>query len=183
MNLKKLYEKITQNNIHVQSHSEKYNFEEIVQSFKTITNQDRPDGIVLLGDTVFVLEHFQISIYTDDRHQDLYQKAIEPKNKFFEKNPNRIIKVEKLFPQKIKLLESFHYSLTSHLKDKSYAAYMKKAQQQYPDKKCVFILVVEDNSQGILINPLKSDQSLSILDIAECVNEILQYPEIDGVIL
>ena len=60
---------------------------------------------------------------------------------------------------------------------------MKKAQQQYPDKKCVFILVVEDNSQGILINPLKSDQSLSILDIAECVNEILQYPEIDGVIL
>ena len=74
MNLKKLYEKITQNNIHVQSHSEKYNFEEIVQSFKTITNQDRPDGIVLLGDTVFVLEHFQISIYTDDRHQDLYQK-------------------------------------------------------------------------------------------------------------
>ena len=180
--LKKLHKKITQNNIHLQSHSAKYNFEKIVQNFKTITNQDRPDGIVLLGDTVFVLEHFQISIYTDEQHQDLYQKAMGPKNKYFEKNPDRIIKTEELFPQKMKLLESFHYSLASHLKDNSYEAYMEKARKQYPDKKYAFILVVEDNSQDILIDSLKRDQSLSILDIAECVNEILQHSEIDGVI-
>ncbi len=179
--LKNLYKKIVENGIHTESHSFNFDFEQLIKRFEETTDQDRPDGIIPIGNTVFVLEHFQISIYINNERDDLYQKAMGEKTRYFKKYPDEKSAIDELMPGIQNLLKSFQSSLISHLR--SYPAYMEKAQERYPNQNYVFVLVVEDNSQDIFIDEENPAKTLSILGVYEFVNSILNYPEIDGVIL
>lgn len=180
--LKELSAKIKHNSTKVASHSSLYDFASLVSCFDKIPqNQDRPDGIIPLGDTVFILEHFQISVYVDKKHQDLYRKAISPHKRFFEKHLDTPTFETDLKPFKENLLESFKQSLLDHTNQ--YQAYQKNTQAMYPDTRYKFMLVIEDNSQDILIDTADISKALSILDIEDFVDLILEHQQIDGVIL
>lgn len=158
--------------------SESIDFLSLIQKFSEMDNQDAPDGIVLLNDTVYVIEHFRVSYFEDKKHNgegsgaDLFQKARKRRSKRMRSCPETITPLSfdlQYFEQ------SFAERLEKHMN--CYEKYRKNAEAKFPGKMYKLILVLEDNSDVIL-----DDAGHSILDFKEISRQLQAYPEIDGVI-
>lgn len=174
--LKKLYESIKQSNAQCEYLSESIDFEKIINKFSEITGEECPDGIILIEDVVYMVEHFEISIYRDAKGNDLLRKV---QNTPYQKlNRKSLVNplIEPLNPKIDNLYKALSVSLAKHMKQ--YNAYVKKASEKYPGKKYKFVFVIEETGKAI-INAI----NFNALDIYECDMAILSYPQIDGVIL
>lgn len=60
--LQKLYQMIQQKCPTKDMRSDEIPFEKIIEEFRNIEQQDRPDGILPIDDTVYIIEHFMVSI-------------------------------------------------------------------------------------------------------------------------
>ncbi len=174
--LKKLYESIKQSNAQCEYLSKSIDFEKIINKFSEITGEECPDGIILIEDVVYMIEHFEISIYRDAKGNDLLRKMQNtPYQKLNRKSlVNPLIKP--LNPKIDNLYKALSVSLAKHMKQ--YNAYVKRASEKYPGKKYKFVFVIEETGKAI-INAI----NFNALDIYECDMAILSYPQIDGVIL
>lgn len=65
--LKDLYNKIVESGAKCEYFSDSIDFGEIISRFKDVEGEDSPDGIILIGDTAYMVEHFQISLYFKKR--------------------------------------------------------------------------------------------------------------------
>lgn len=156
--------------------SEVIDFDNIIEEFSRVENQDCPDGLITIKSTVYLVEHFQISIFRTTRKGDRLAQALGTDyTKYFEQHPHETLKAEQLFPDLNNLLKNFSQKLKSHMS--RFNVYLDNAKRQCPGKKYKFIFVIEDNSNSII-----NDEGLSILDLDEFVETILEYPEIDGVL-
>ena len=165
-------------------------FKPILNRFDEVDNQERPDGLILVGDTVYMLEHFQVSMYLDKKGNDLLKQAQGNTFKRQLKKDSDCMKFEDkyllfdketLLPDIFNLLRSFNTSLTKHMSN--YDKYLENAQSKFPNKMYKFILVIEDNSDAIILKNDDWNSSLCLLDYREIVEQILEYQQIDGVIV
>lgn len=175
--LKDLYAKIAESNARCKYYFQFINFPAIIEQFQDIEEQDRPDGIILLDNTVYMIEHFQISPYLTKRSDDKLQIVLNSNNTKKLGNEVRLVSNDNDWENCLlhNWLTAFSYSLSHHV-DK-YQDYTKNTQELHPGKPYKFIIVVEDNSNSIVTN-----ENLCILDIQEFVERVLSCPQIDGVI-
>lgn len=175
--LRNLYERIIQTGTKQEYFSDSIDFAAVIDRFKNIENQDCPDGLILIEDIVYIVEHFQISFYWDG-NMDRLQRALNGKNT--KKLGREICFVDNHDGWEDQLLDkwmaAFSQSLKEHLNH--YNIYKDAAQKQYPNMLYKFIIVVEDNSNSIV-----TYDNLCILDIVEFVDDILSYDKIDGVVV
>lgn len=172
--LQELYQMIQEKCPTKDMRSDEIPFERIIEGFKNI-EQERPDGILLIDDTVYIIEHFMVSIYRDKSGKDKKQCAIKGKHdRYFAKHPETS-KVENLEGSLTQLQTAIQESIEKHMK--SYPSYLEKAKNLYPNNPQKFIFVVEDQSE-IIIN----EEGLGILHIQELVLPFLEHECIDGVI-
>lgn len=175
--LKDLYGKISKPDVNCEYFSDSIDFESIIDHFKDVENQDSPDGIISLGDTVYMVEHFQTSLYGKG-NGDKLQQALSARNT---RNLGNVVSLfEDSGDWESQLLDNW-LSTFSKLLDKHlshYSEYREHTSAKYPNKPCKFILMIEDNSYSIITN-----EDLDILDIQEFVDQILSYDKVDGVIV
>jgi len=177
--LKDLYGKISKPDIKCKYFSNSIDFAGIIDCFKNVESQDRPDGIILLGDTVYMVEHFQISIYGIKKRNGKWIDKLQCA--FGSNNSGDVVALyDDCINWESQLLNNWRTSFTDHLNKhlKQYSKYEENTNKKYPYSPHKFILTIEDNSNSIITN-----DGLCILDIQEFVEEILLYPEIDGVIV
>ena len=156
---------------------ESINFPVIIEKFQSVDEQDRPDGIILVDDIVYMVEHFQISPYLTEQGDDMLQKSMKSNNTKKLGNEVSLINSDDNWEDCLleNWLTAFLRNFTNHMS--KYQEYVKNAKDRYPDKPCKLLIVVEDNSNSVV-----TDKNLCILDILEFVEKILSYPQIDGVI-
>ncbi len=177
--LKDLYCKIARPDVECKYFSDSIDFAGIIDNFKNVENQDKPDGIIPLGDTVYMVEHFQISIYgrkkQDGKWIDELQRALGAKD-----SRGAVALYDDCIGWERQLLNNWRTSFADHLGShlKHYPTYEENTNKKYPHNPHKFILMIEDNSNSIITN-----DGLCILDIQEFVEEILVHREIDGVIV
>lgn len=173
--LKKLYQEIKQTTT-MDLYSDDIPFEKIIEGFKDIEDEDCPDGIMLIDDTVYILEHFMVSIYRKKSGEDTRQRALTGKNdRYFESHPDETMLTVELKGDLKNLQHAIKQSLSKHMK--SHPLYLEKAEKKYPGEPYKFIFVVEDQSENII-----DGLSFGLLEIYELVNEFLKYDPIDAVI-
>lgn len=182
--LQNLYYRIAESKAIRHFDSETINFDAIIDQFHSVKNHERPDGIILQDNTVYMVEHFQNSIYWS-KGKDRLKEALNPNNtrgtylaltameQIMQEKPNGLNHLLNNW------LQGFSTSLEKHMK--KYPEYLKNTKSLYPNYPCKFILLVEDNSFAIISNDSVDD--FSILDLSDFVECILKYPEIDGVIV
>lgn len=174
--LQKLYQMIQQKCPTKNMHSDEIPFEKIIEEFRNIEQQDRPDGILLIDDTAYIIEHFMVSIYRNESGEDKKQRATTGKyDRYFAEHPEISECVEDLEGSLKNLQTAIQQSIEKHMK--SYPFYLEQAKNLYPNNQAKFIFVVEDQSE-IIIN----EDGLGILQIQELVLPFLDHECIDGVI-
>ena len=175
--LKDLYQRFMRSNTRYRLYFGSINFPIIIEKFRDIESHERPDGLILLDDTVYMVEHFQVSPYLTEQGTDQLQRALNSNNT--QKIGDEVYLIGNDDNWEDNLLNNWLYafsaSLAKHIKQ--YQNYIEETQKRYPNKPHKFLIVVEDNSNSVVTN-----EDLCILDILEFVEEILSYPQIDGVI-
>lgn len=176
--LKELYAKVISEGIKLRCCSSSIDFENIFEHFQSIESPDPPDGILILDKTLYVIEHFQFSIYWDEKNGDRLKKAYKSKSLSKTKGVAEFLNKEDGWGKA--LLENwflgFSHILDAHME--KYNTYIKEAQKKRSDLTTKFIFVIEDNSHSVI-----TENDLCILDICEFVEKILSNDKIDGVIL
>lgn len=174
--LQRLYQMIQEKCPTKDMRSDEIPFEKIIEGFKSIEQQDRPDGILLIDDTVYIVEHFMVSIYRNKSGGDKKQRATTGKyDRYFAKHPETSELAENLDGSLTQLQIAIQQSIQKHMK--SYPGYLEKAKKLYPNRTPKFIFVVEDQSEAII-----NEEGLGILCIQEFVFPFLEYEFIDAVI-
>lgn len=174
--LKKLYQEIKQTTTTMGLYSEHIPFEKIIEGFKDIEDEDCPDGIMLIDDTVYILEHFMVSIYRKKSGEDTRQRALTGKNdRYFKSCPNETTLTVELKGSLKNLQHAIEQSLSKHME--SYPLYLKEAEKKHPGIPHKLIFVVEDQSESII-----EGLSIGLLGIYELVDAFLKYNSIDAVI-
>lgn len=159
---------------HYDIQSEDIDFRELICKFGEVTNQDSPDGIIPLGNAVYMVEHFQTSAYADNLLQKLVNQNYDRAKAGIKEGSCK--KETPLHLDVIEWRNKFSKDLEKHMGH--YDDYIENTHKDYPGKPYKFILVVEDVSElGI------GENKYTILEIEEFAQEILRYPQIDGVIV
>lgn len=182
--LKDLYDKIAEPGTKCEYFSDSIDFGKIISQFKDVEEeQDSPDGIILVEDTAYMVEHFQISLYFKKKRNkkgwnDDLKEALNTQNP--QGTKNAIALYDECEDWENQLLNNWLAAFSDLLDDhlSHYSTYEERTQKEYPDKPREFILTVEDNSNSII-----SNDSLCILGIQDFVEKILSYNEISGVIV
>lgn len=174
--LQKLYQTIQQKAPKKDFHSDEIPFEKIIEGFKDIEQQDCPDGILVIDDTVYIIEHFMVSIYRNKSGEDKKQRATTGRyDRYFTKHPEASKLVMDLEGSLKQLQTAIQQSIKKHME--SYPYYLEKAKKLYPNNLKKFIFVVEDQSE-IIIN----EDGIGILGIQELVSLFLEHEYIDAAI-
>lgn len=175
--LKNIYHQLTSRNPEKRFFSSTIDFDKVINAFADVKDkQECPDGIIEIGNVVYILEHFEVSLYRNKNNGDLLRIAQNNNYINFFKRTNIANYIENLNSSLENLLNAFNISLDKHMK--RYNEYVKNAQKDHQDKEYKLIFVVEDTSHSII-----NEDGISLLDTYECAEKILSYSQIDGVIL
>lgn len=165
-----IVEKIKANNLKCKYQFEEINMESIVNNLHNVDYRDRPDALIELDNIVYIIEHFQISIYKNNKNKgDPLAISI---------NSNTIKNEISFKPNLNNLIKNLDYCLKKH--SLSFEKYLEVAKEKYPDKDYKIILLIEDKSNDII--HCSSMNDMCILDIYETVEIMLSYPQINGII-
>ena len=152
--------------------SSEINFKEIIDNMVNCDPRDRPDGLLLIGNIVYILEHFEMSIFKNTKRKGDALKSVE-------KIPVEKIKKDvQLHPKKYNLINNLEKGLLKHAN--SFEVYFEEATKQFPNKEYKLILLIEDNSNDIVVN--SEGEDINILSVLETLCLLINYQDIAGVI-
>ena len=132
--------------------------------------------MLVIDDTVYIIEHFMVSIYRNKSGEDKKQRATTGKyDRYFAEHPETLKLVTDLEGSLKQLQVAIQQSIKKHIE--SYPHYLEKAEKIYPNSLKKFVFVVEDQSE-IIIN----EDGIGMLGIQELVSLFLEHECIDAVI-
>ncbi|MFI3213556.1 MAG: hypothetical protein R3Y24_09440 [Eubacteriales bacterium] len=161
----------------VEIESKIIDFKQIIELFSTTIDYESPDEYLVIDDTTYMLEHFQVSIFENDDGGDLYSIAVNSDEKQLYSRFNKI-KAINLNPSVENLYLSTKKCVEKHIRN--YSRYLENIKKVNENRNYKLIFLIEDISNDIIIDD--KEGYVTALFIFEIVNELVKYEMLDGVI-